>query len=106
MFFNRFYGRIAPSPDAHDKSTLTAIEENAAGLTQISGERIWSELSRILIGNHAKEIVKTMLSLGLGPYIGSYFKPFIGSIVDASTDFFLVLPIQKFCYPVLNQKLE
>ncbi|KAK7590884.1 hypothetical protein V9T40_002497 [Parthenolecanium corni] len=66
----RFYGRIAPSPDSHDKSTLKAIADNAAGLSQISGERIWSELSRILVGNYAKDIIETMLSLGLGPHIG------------------------------------
>lgn len=55
----------------HDEDTLKAIEQNASGLERISGERIWSELQRILIGNFAEELMKKMLDLGLAPYIGS-----------------------------------
>ncbi|XP_021936228.1 CCA tRNA nucleotidyltransferase 1, mitochondrial isoform X2 [Zootermopsis nevadensis] len=66
----RFYGRIAEHADCHDDRTLKAIRLNADGLGRISGERIWSELRRILEGNLAGDLVKTMLSLGLGPPIG------------------------------------
>lgn len=66
----RFYGRLANAPDLYDKYILEAIREKGNGLKQISGERIWSELSKILEGNFGPEIMKTILNLGLGPHIG------------------------------------
>lgn len=66
----RFYGRLSNLPDQHDKNILKAIQENGSGLSKISGERIWSELSKILEGNFAPEIMKTILNLGLSSYIG------------------------------------
>nr|CAD7454073.1 unnamed protein product [Timema tahoe] len=66
----RFYGRIAQDPDKHEEKTLQSIQDNADGLKRISGERIWTELQQILEGNFACELVKTMLSLDLGPPIG------------------------------------
>ncbi|CAG2064904.1 unnamed protein product [Timema podura] len=68
----RFYGRIAQDPDKHEEKTLQSIQDNADGLKRISGERIWTELQQILEGNFACELVKTMLSLDLGPPIGKY----------------------------------
>nr|CAD7438592.1 unnamed protein product [Timema bartmani] len=65
-----FYGRIAQDPDKHEEKTLQSIQDNADGLKRISGERIWTELQQILEGNFACELVKTMLSLDLGPPIG------------------------------------
>lgn len=70
MVPNRFYGRIAERTDCHEDMTLKAIRLNAGGLGRISGERIWSELRRILEGSFAGDLVKTMLSLGIGPHIG------------------------------------
>lgn len=70
----RFFGRMAKDPHNHDQKTLQAIRYNAPGLDKISGERIWSELQRILTGNFANEIVKIMLDLGLAQYIGNYYK--------------------------------
>jgi len=64
----RFQGRTA-KPD-WDKETLEAIERNAKGLEQISGERIWMELSKILSGNHTAEILKMMKDTGVDLYIG------------------------------------
>lgn len=66
----RFYGRIAETPSEHDESTLKAIMENAEGLTGISGERIWMELKKIVVGNHAGSIMKTMVETGVTKYIG------------------------------------
>lgn len=66
----RFYGRIATQPNDHETETLNTIKENAEGLARISGERIWVELKKILMGNFACELVETMLNTGLGPYIG------------------------------------
>ena len=67
---NRFCGRIAQQADCHGEKTLEAIKSNADGLLRISGERIWSELRKILEGNFAGDLMKVMLFLGIGPYIG------------------------------------
>ncbi|KAK7865026.1 hypothetical protein R5R35_000045 [Gryllus longicercus] len=66
----RFYGRIAKDPNSHDAKTLEAIKNNAEGLQRISGERIWSELRKILEGNFAESLLKIMLELHIGPFIG------------------------------------
>lgn len=42
-----------------------AIKENVHGLRRISGERIWSEWSKILSGNYAKELTLQMLKCGI-----------------------------------------
>lgn len=64
----RFQGRTS-RPD-WDAETLKAIELNAKGLEQISGERVWMELSKILSGNHTAEILKKMQETGVDLYIG------------------------------------
>lgn len=66
----RFYGRLANEPDLHDNYILEVIREKGNGLKQISGERIWSELNKILEGTFGPDLMKTILDLGLGPYIG------------------------------------
>lgn len=66
----RFYGRISPSPDLHDPDTLQAIRDTAEGLTGISVERVWQEMSKILQGNHAPHLLKTMYNLQVSKYIG------------------------------------
>lgn len=66
----RFYGRIAISPDKHDPATLKIIADNAEGLRRISGERIWTELGKILKGNFAGELVTTLIECGLAEHIG------------------------------------
>ncbi|PSN35875.1 hypothetical protein C0J52_14861 [Blattella germanica] len=71
----RFFGRISERPDGHEQETLQAIKDNVKGLERISGERIWSELRKILEGRFAGELLKTMLSLGIGPYIGLPAQP-------------------------------
>ena len=42
-------------------------------MTGVSGERIWTELRKILAGKMAGAIVKTMVELGMGEYIGKTF---------------------------------
>ncbi|GLV42236.1 uncharacterized protein CBL_03822 [Carabus blaptoides fortunei] len=71
----RFYGRIAEQPDNHDEITLRIINQNVSGMERISGERIWSELKKILEGNFAGELIKTMLHVGLAKYCGLPEKP-------------------------------
>lgn len=69
-FVCRFYGRIVDRPGDHDPETLEAIAENAKGLAGISGERIWVELKKILLGNHVNHLIHLIYDLDVAPYIG------------------------------------
>lgn len=71
-FTSRFYGRVSSQPGEHDTDTLEAIRENASGMAAISGERIWVELKKIMVGNHASHLLEIMYELGLPQYIGEY----------------------------------
>ncbi|XP_050930526.1 CCA tRNA nucleotidyltransferase 1, mitochondrial isoform X2 [Lates calcarifer] len=66
----RFYGRVALEPDDHEPETLTAIRENSCGLAGISGERIWVELKKMVVGNHAAHLLELMYRLELAQYMG------------------------------------
>ncbi|XP_039693902.1 CCA tRNA nucleotidyltransferase 1, mitochondrial isoform X2 [Pteropus medius] len=66
----RFYGRIVDKPGDHDAETLEAIAENAKGLAGISGERIWVELKKMLVGNHVNHLIHLIYDLDVAPYIG------------------------------------
>jgi hypothetical protein len=77
ILHNRFYGRIAEQADCHEEGILQAIKRNADGLLMVSGERIWSEVRKILEGRFSRELMKTMLSLGIGPNIGKWILPLI-----------------------------
>lgn len=66
----RFYGRLVPSADAHDADTLEAIRDLGAGLKRISVERIWMEMKKILLGNHAPSLIVLMKDLGVARHIG------------------------------------
>lgn len=48
MRFFRFTARFGSANNV-DESTITAIKKNIHGMSRISGERIWSELSKILV---------------------------------------------------------
>lgn len=74
MRYFRFYGRITEKPDNHEDSTLNVIRNNAEGLQQVSGERIWMELKKTLQGNFAGSLLKIMLHTRVGMYIGKYLK--------------------------------
>ena len=66
----RFYGRLVPAPDRHDPDTLDAIRELGEGLRRISVERIWMEMQKIVVGNHAPSLVAIMKDLGVARHIG------------------------------------
>ncbi|XP_023934768.1 CCA tRNA nucleotidyltransferase 1, mitochondrial isoform X2 [Bicyclus anynana] len=70
MRYFRFYGRIAEKANNHDQNTLDVIKANVDGLQNVSGERIWMELKKTLQGNFAGDLLKTMLNVGIGQYIG------------------------------------
>jgi tRNA nucleotidyltransferase (CCA-adding enzyme) len=63
----RFQGRM-PKPNWELK-TLSTIKEKAKGLTQISGERVWIEMSKIISGDHAPEIIKKITETGVAEHI-------------------------------------
>ncbi|KAH8264211.1 hypothetical protein KR038_004504 [Drosophila bunnanda] len=66
----RFYGRIAKDAKNHDEATLGTIKENAEGLARISGERIWMELKKIVVGNFGSELLLEMHRCKLFEHIG------------------------------------
>ena len=70
----RFYGRIAKNPHEHDAKTLRVIKDTASGLEKIAVERIWMELSKILIGNFAPSIMRHLYDLGVASRIGNVYK--------------------------------
>lgn len=72
MRYFRFYGKIADKPDNHEENTLEVLKNNVKGLQNISGERIWVELKKMLQGNFAGNLLKTMIDVGVGEYIGKY----------------------------------
>lgn len=73
----RFYGRIMDSPDQHDEATIKALKENIDGLSQISGERIWSEWNKILTGNFGLELTLKLLECGSAKHIGLPEEPVV-----------------------------
>ncbi|XP_050315970.1 CCA tRNA nucleotidyltransferase 1, mitochondrial isoform X2 [Anthonomus grandis grandis] len=66
----RFYGRISLERNKHEEETLTAIKDNGSGLERIAGERIWTELKKILEGNFAGDLMQVIVQCGLSKYIG------------------------------------
>lgn len=70
IYFYRFYGKISPNANNFDTKTIEAICENIDGLQKISGERIWTELKKILQGNHRLELFAKLIECGAGRYIG------------------------------------
>tara|TARA_R110002074_G_scaffold185040_1_gene350423 strand:+ start:342 stop:1499 length:1158 start_codon:yes stop_codon:yes gene_type:complete len=64
----RFQGRL--SSPTWDKDTLQAINTNTEGLAQVSAERIWQEMGKILAGQHVADIVTYMAKTGVSQVIG------------------------------------
>ena len=61
--FFRFQGRYGVG--APEAGTLAALREGAAGIEQLSVERVWSELKRILTIPDAIGVVRLMADLGV-----------------------------------------
>ena len=53
-----------------DKGTLDPISNYPKGLTQISVERIWQEISKILAGNNVANVLLAMDKTGVTKVIG------------------------------------
>lgn len=71
----RFFGKIVENEFDHDPETLRVIADNIEGLSRISGERIWTELKKILLGNYSASLVATLISCGAAKHIGLPVKP-------------------------------
>lgn len=67
----RFYSRIRTNCDEHHRDSIEAIRNNVEGLTGISGERIGSELKKILVQPFADSFVKMFYDIGMAKYIGT-----------------------------------
>lgn len=64
----RFQGRL--STPTWDGDTLQAIKTNASGLSKVSAERIWMEMSKILSGKNVANILSAMQKTGVSKVIG------------------------------------
>eukprot|EP00730_Choanoeca_flexa_P000762 TRINITY_DN10327_c0_g1_i1.p1 TRINITY_DN10327_c0_g1~~TRINITY_DN10327_c0_g1_i1.p1 ORF type:complete len:257 (+),score=48.37 TRINITY_DN10327_c0_g1_i1:363-1133(+) len=65
----RFHGRICHSNE-HQPSQLEAIRTHAAGLEGVSGERIWSEIGKILETQRCGQLMATMKECRVLDHIG------------------------------------
>jgi tRNA nucleotidyltransferase (CCA-adding enzyme) len=65
----RFHGRIAPNSPL-DKATVEAAMRNAKGLIGISRERVWMEMSKIVVGRAAPALVDSMYDMELAGPMG------------------------------------
>lgn len=66
----RFWGRISSQNGLHNPEALKAIEENAFGLSDIAGERIWVEMKKIISGPNFTSVIATMAKLGVLKHVG------------------------------------
>uniref|UniRef100_A0A1A9WKB0 Poly A polymerase head domain-containing protein n=1 Tax=Glossina brevipalpis TaxID=37001 RepID=A0A1A9WKB0_9MUSC len=71
----RFCGSLCRAPFKHQAFTLETIQNYAQGLSIVSGERIWSELKKILSCNYAEELMLEIIKCNIGPYCGLAERP-------------------------------
>jgi len=64
----RFQGRL--STPTWDEDTLNAISTHAEGIAQVSAERIWQEMSKVLAGNNVANVLDHMTKTGVSKVIG------------------------------------
>lgn len=65
--FFRFHGRFGKS--APGSGQWVAIRKNAAGLKQISRERVWSEMQRIVVQDNGPALLSMMEVVGVNEHI-------------------------------------
>lgn len=63
--FFRFNGKLGVRRDSYDADSLAAIGRNALGLHQISGERIWMEMQKIIALPTSYGALQTMSFAGV-----------------------------------------
>lgn len=64
----RFHARVANNGHM-DQQTMDAVRRQARGLAGISRERVWMEMSKIVVGNVGAEMVKNMFDAGIHQFI-------------------------------------
>ena len=69
----RFQGRL--DKPTFDRDTMNAIADNIDGLKQLSVERVWMEMGKILNGGNIQQILGAMDKTGVLDAIGLNFKP-------------------------------
>jgi tRNA nucleotidyltransferase (CCA-adding enzyme) len=69
----RFQGRL--DTPTFDRETMQAIASNTAGLKQLSVERVWMEMGKILSGSNINQILGAMQKTGVLAAIGLDVKP-------------------------------
>ena len=69
----RFQGRL--DTPTFDRETMQAIASNTDGLKQLSVERVWMEMQKILGGGNIKQILGAMQKTGVLDAIGLNAKP-------------------------------
>ena len=99
--FFRFHGRIGNK--SFDPQVEAAIHKAAPGLSKISGERIWSEMSKIITGPNVAVELAEMNKLGILQIIGL---PKVGDkIASMAAHLSLVnAPITVLAYLIDNQQ--
>ncbi len=65
----RFHGRMAPHAPL-DPETVEAAIRNAKGLMGISRERVWMEVSKIIVGEGAPALIDSMYDMEIAGNIG------------------------------------
>ena len=69
----RFQGRL--NTPTFDRETMQAIASNTDGLKQLSVERVWMEMGKILSGSNIQQILGAMQKTGVLDAIGLDVKP-------------------------------
>lgn len=93
--FFRFQGRMGQA--SVDPATLNALSKNAKGLQQISGERIWAEFQKILMGNSVEDLVRIMCSSGVAAHANIPCKTSGLSTIQTTN------PLTKLAYLTANE---
>ncbi len=65
-----------------DPAAWQAILDNYKGLKQISRERIWSELKKIVVNPRGSALFRVMHEIGMGPYISTEVAQFANYMPD------------------------
>ena len=66
----RFYSRLSRNGNDHELETLRAIEEHGSGLAQVSGERIWAEMAKIIAQPFHYEFFDLVYRLNIDRFMG------------------------------------
>lgn len=83
--FFRFHARITVGVEEHgyNREAIEAARECSPGLANISRERVWSEMSRIVSGPMGYTMIRDLISFDIAPYIDLPYKDRMIHLVTA-----------------------